>query len=85
MTSISLLDLFRVYPGGVAALSEASGVPQHTIYRVANGAHSRAPLRTLEALSTALAAQPLLGETWRFDRVVEKWEDAHSRTVTTAG
>jgi hypothetical protein len=85
LPNLTLLDLFRAYPGGVAALSEQSGVAQHTIYRVANGTHSRVPLRALSALSEVLAAQPLLGETWRFDRVASKWEDAHSRTVATAG
>jgi hypothetical protein len=80
---VCLLDLFRAYPGGIAALALRSGVPQHTIYRVANASHSRAPLRALSALAEVVAAQPVLGETWRVHQLVQKWEDA--RAVATAG
>lgn len=72
----SLLDLFRAFDGGVVGLSKASGVPQHTLYRIGNGAHTRVPVLQLSAVARAFAGRTVLGQVWSVEELIQKWKAA---------
>jgi len=54
MPDLTLLDLLNSYPGGIAALSGATGVSTHALYRLAAGKHRKRPVRHVRAVAEAM-------------------------------
>lgn len=72
---MKLLDLLRAYPGGVAALSESSGVSANVIYRLTQ--RRRRPVQEMSDLATTLRDANVRVEGKRVTeaRLWAAWED----------
>lgn len=87
-----ILGAFRGFPGGVAGLSERSGIGYRTLYRIAHGEQDTEPLRYLLAIA-AVFQRDLTGpqkrqlalevefRPWHEGELRAAWTDARAREL----
>lgn len=71
-----LSDLLACYPGGHAALSEASGYHRETIYAFSNAKRtSKFPLKRAAAIARAFGTRRALGRRVTIELLRQSWLD----------
>lgn len=75
----TLFDLIRSYPGGVAELAIASHVGLKTLYKVAEGRHSRVPNSALEDITEAFEGRQARDEEVTTARLEKMWYASRKR------
>ena len=83
--NLTLYELLRGYPGGIAALARATSRCKKSLYRVGHGVGATPPLQAVLAIAEAFRA--LGGELAGYDseRLLALWRDARRERLARVG